>query len=126
MNDYLAQRDADGRQPIYRRCGLVATAILNEMPEYERASAYRQSIVYTTQKELVADWLRDQLRLNRVADPVSTRWLIDGALGSNGKEAGLSPILVPGLHVAIVDEADAASEAVSVLPSPVAISTICP
>jgi len=105
VNDYLAQRDADGRQAIYRRCGLRATAIVNETTEPERVHAYRQPIVYTTQKELVADWLRDQLRLNRIADPVSTRWLLDRMPGAGGMGAGT--ILVPGLHVAIVDEADA-------------------
>ncbi len=106
VNDYLAQRDADGRQPIYRRCGLVASAVVNETTEPERVGAYRQPIVYTTQKELVADWLRDQLRLGRIADPVSTRWLLDGLnTGRPGGAAGA--ILVPGLHAAIVDEADA-------------------
>lgn len=109
VNDYLAQRDAEGRNLIYRRCGLLATSILNETPEPQRHSAYRQPIVYTTQKELVADWLRDQLRLDRIADPVSTRWLLSNPLAQGrGRGASAGPsILVPGLHVAIVDEADA-------------------
>lgn len=102
VNDYLAQRDADGRQPIYRRCGLRASAVLNETAGAERSDAYRQPITYTTQKELVADWLRDQLRLGHISDPVSTRWMATG-----NAAAGLTNVLVPGLHVAIVDEADA-------------------
>ncbi len=106
VNDYLAQRDAQSRQPIYHRCGLMASAVLNETPEPERIRAYRQPIAYTTQKELVADWLRDQLRLNRIADPVSTRWLLAQKAASRG-DGRKASILVPGLHVAIVDEADA-------------------
>jgi len=109
VNDYLAQRDADGRQPIYRRCGLIATAIVNETPPPQRISAYRQPIVYTTQKELVADWLRDQLQMGRIADPVSTRWLMDGPVTSRDgqRRHPAGSVLVPGLHMAIVDEADA-------------------
>lgn len=109
VNDYLAQRDADSRQPIYRRCGLIAAPVVNETAEPDRIAAYRQPIVYTTQKELVADWLRDQLRLGRIADPVSTRWLLDGLGAGHGqqKRHASESILVPGLHIAIVDEADA-------------------
>ncbi len=105
VNDYLAQRDADSRQPIFRRCGLHAAPVINETPPPDRYRAYRQPIVYATQKELVADWLRDKLRLARIADPVSTRWMLD-AQAAMGAGSGAT-ILVPGLHIAIVDEADA-------------------
>ena len=106
VNDYLAQRDAEGRSPIYRRCGMTATYVLGDTEAPQRVEAYRQPIVYTTQKELVADWLRDQLRLGRISDPVSARWRLSGQatprIGSP-----VSQIMVPGLHAAIVDEADA-------------------
>ncbi|MCX5660247.1 MAG: hypothetical protein NTW19_11065 [Planctomycetota bacterium] len=107
VNDYLAQRDADSRQPIYRRCGMRAAAITNETPEPTRAQCYRQPIVYITQKELVADWLRDQLKLGRIADPVSTRWLLDGRMSAGRGGGGGDAVLVPGLHIAVVDEVDA-------------------
>ena len=99
VNDYLAERDADMQGAIYRRCGLKAGAIIGETPEPERLANYRLPIVYLTQKELVADWLRDELRLGRLADPVSTRWLGRGGAASN--------VLIPGLFAAIVDEIDA-------------------
>jgi preprotein translocase subunit SecA len=99
VNDYLAQRDADMQAPIYRRCGLQAGAVTGETPEPQRLQAYRLPIVYLTQKELVADWLRDELRLGRVADPVSTRW--------QGRGGAAARVLIPGLFVAIVDEIDA-------------------
>ncbi|MCE9589126.1 MAG: hypothetical protein K8S99_01220 [Planctomycetes bacterium] len=103
VNDYLAQRDADGRSPIFRRAGLRAGAVINDTAEQDRAAIYRLPIVYITQKELVADWLRDQLKLGRIMDPVSTRWLMEGRSASRS-QAG---VLVPGLFAAVVDEADA-------------------
>lgn len=99
VNDYLAERDADLQAPIYRRCGLSAGAITGETPEPQRLQIYRQPIVYLTQKELVADWLRDQLRIGRIADPVSLRW-------TSSRRGGLN-VLIPGLFAAIVDEVDA-------------------
>ncbi len=101
VNDYLAERDVDGRAPLYRRAGLRSAAIIGETEEGDRAIRYRQPIVYLTQKELVADWLRDQLRLGRITDPVSTRWLLSGR-----KRAG-DAVLVPDLFAALVDELDA-------------------
>jgi preprotein translocase subunit SecA len=100
VNDYLAERDADLQQPIYRRCGLRAGFVTGELQEPDRLKAYRTPIVYLTQKEVVADWLRDQLRLGRIADPVSLRWTMS--------RGGRPPnVLIPGLFTAIVDEIDA-------------------
>jgi preprotein translocase subunit SecA len=104
VNDYLAERDADEFNPVYRRAGLHAGFIGGETPEPQRMRAYRLPVVYLTQKELVADWLRDQLRLGRIADPVSTRWLMDNA---GGRPHPAGQVLVPGLYAAVVDEADA-------------------
>ncbi len=108
VNDYLAQRDADSRNPIFKRCGLVAGAVVNETKEPQRLQVYRLPIVYTSAKEVMADWLRDQLRLGRITDPVSTRWLQpevwqDWRLGRSRQ----TQVMVPGLFAAIVDEIDA-------------------
>jgi len=103
VNDYLAQRDAADMAPIYRRCGLQAEAVVEDTPPADRARIYRLPIVATTQKQLVADWLRDQLQLGHAADPVSMRWRLDDPTRSERQ----APVLVPGLHVAIVDELDA-------------------
>jgi len=35
VNDYLAQRDAEGRTPIFRRAGLKAVSIVADTPEHE-------------------------------------------------------------------------------------------
>ncbi len=108
VNDYLAQRDADSRNVIYRRCGLACGAIVADAPPPARAAVYRLPVVYATAKELMADWLRDQLRLGRIADPVSTRWG-DRQIWRGGRDQAslLEQVLVPGLGAAIVDEIDA-------------------
>jgi preprotein translocase subunit SecA len=100
VNDYLAARDAEGRSPIYRRAGLSAVSIVSDTQEGDRGALYQKNVIYITQKELVADWLRDQLKLGRIMNPVSTRWMAGGRSAAN-------QILVPGLFYAIVDEADA-------------------
>lgn len=105
-NDYLAERDANTRQPIYRRSGLRAGSIIGDTPPQDRAANYRLPIVYITQKELVADWLRDQLALSpssTLTDPVSTRWRTASHFGRR-RHPG---VLVPGLAIALIDELDA-------------------
>ncbi|MEO1009204.1 MAG: hypothetical protein AAFX79_11615 [Planctomycetota bacterium] len=105
VNDYLAARDAESRRPIYERCGLRVGAITQEMTPAERAGMYARHIVYGTPKQITADWLRDQLRLGRLKTPWVGRQAL-ARLGDRAEAGGLAP-LVPGLHAALVDEADA-------------------
>ncbi len=107
VNDYLAERDAEGRRVLFEKCGLRVGALTGEMPEDQRAVVYQQPIVYATAREIMADWLRDQLKLGRLADPVSTRWLHSPVWRAGQVQAQRSPTLVPGLFAAIVDEIDA-------------------
>ncbi|CAG0993591.1 Protein translocase subunit SecA [Phycisphaerales bacterium] len=103
VNDYLASRDAESRRYIYRRCLLDVGAITQEMQPAERALVYSRPIVYGTPKQIVADWLRDQIKLGRATTAWTARHLTS-QVGSGGE--GLTPI-VPGLRAALVDEADA-------------------
>ena len=96
VNDYLAERDAESRACIYRRCGVSVGAILHEQPPEERARIYTSSVVYGTPKQIAADYLRDQIKLGRVDSP----WSGWQTLGTGGP-------IVPGLHACVVDEADA-------------------
>lgn len=103
VNDYLASRDAESRRLTYRRCLLDVGAITQDMSPPERALVYSRGIVYGTPKQIVADWLRDQIKLG----PAGTAWAarrLTSLVGSGGE--GLTP-LVPGLRAALVDEADA-------------------
>jgi len=106
-NDYLAQRDADSRNPIYQRCGLQAGAIVGDTPPDQRAAMYQLPIVYATAREIMADWLRDRLKLGRVLDAVAMRWLVSPAWRGGAGSIAAPVTLVPGLVTAIVDEIDA-------------------
>ena len=100
VNDYLAARDAASRAVIYKRCLLDVGAITQEMEGPERAAVYAKPIVYGTPKQIVADWLRDQIKLGRAG----TAWA--ARQQAVGMPVGTGP-MVPGLRAAMVDEADA-------------------
>lgn len=102
VNDYLAQRDAENFKPLYYVCGLKADCVTAAMEADQRRRAYGAHVCYTTSKELLADFLRDRLQLQRVSDP--QRRLIRQILRPthNGKDT----LVLRGLHTAIVDEAD--------------------
>jgi len=130
VNDYLARRDAESRRGIYERCMLRVGAIQQEQEPAERASVYMRAIVYGTPKQITADWLRDQIRLGTMSSPWAGRQRLVqiGAIGHGPRRLGANPDdpeppsperdatggrwaafgpIVPGLHAAIVDEADA-------------------
>ena len=102
VNDYLAARDAASRKGIFNRCLIDVGAITQDTEPAERFSVYARSVVYCTPKQIVADWLRDQIRMGRHTTPWSARTLfaLTGAQGDRGP-------MVPGLRAAMVDEADA-------------------
>jgi preprotein translocase subunit SecA len=103
-NDYLAHRDAEEMSPLYARCGLTVASVVAAMKPEERLPSYRADVVYLTAKELLADFLRDQLAARAGQDPrriALRRWL-----GTLAPDARAPQLLVRGLHNAIVDEAD--------------------
>ena len=101
VNDYLAKRDAEGRAPIYDRLRLRCGAIQQEQDPAARAAVYALPIVYGTPKQIVADYLRDQIRLGSVASP----WAAARSAHPSAP-AGQGGPIVPGLRAAMVDEAD--------------------
>jgi len=128
VNDYLAQRDADSRRSIFKRCLCDVGAIVQAMDEGERFTVYAKPIVYGTPKQITADWLRDQLRLNAAmgagnGGQLNNAWtgrrLLSSSLGGagGGGDGGesASPLsshssqgpMIPGLRACLVDEADA-------------------
>ncbi len=102
-NDYLAQRDADTMRPVYDAAGLRVAAVTSEMKHEARQQAYAADIVYTTSKELVADFLRDRLGLGPMADP-GRRTV--ARMVRQGQDQANKRMVLRGLHTAIVDEAD--------------------
>jgi len=102
VNDYLAERDARWMAPLYRFSGLSVGCVTGPMGRDARRDAYRMDVTYTTNKEIVADFLRDRLWLGNLQN--AGRRQISALLGRQAEiEKGL---VMRGIHYAIVDEAD--------------------
>lgn len=102
VNDYLVERDAAGMEALYRMCGLKVAPVTAKLNPSERQKAYGADVVYVTSKELLADFLRDRLRLKDQHNP--ERWMIRQVM--NPLRAPEGALVLRGLHTAIVDEAD--------------------
>ena len=102
VNDYLSDRDAAEMRPFYSFCGVSVGCVTGEMSPEQRYLNYQKGVVYITSKELVADFLRDRLRLGKLHHP--TRRLIRRML--HRQPFGADGIVMRGLDTAIVDEAD--------------------
>ncbi|HMX22691.1 MAG TPA: prepilin peptidase [Accumulibacter sp.] len=96
-NDYLVVRDLDTLRPLYRRLGLTAGAITQEVEPDDRRIVYANDITYCTAKELVFDYLRDSISRTRG----QLRWHLEQLCGASRAKP-----LLRGLCLAIVDEAD--------------------
>ena len=59
FNDYLARRDAEWMEPVYRMLGLSVGFITEGMAPDARRAAYGKDITYLTAKEAGFDYLRD-------------------------------------------------------------------
>lgn len=103
VNDYLAKRDADWMEPIYRALGMTVGVIQTADKSDQRRAAYACDIVYGTAKEFGFDFLRDRLLLRRMGHQQ------DDILGNAHKQrfesAGEQPVQ-RGVHFALIDEAD--------------------
>lgn len=97
-NDYLAQRDAQLMKPLYGRCGVQVGSVVHGMPNEALCATYAGDVVYATSKQLLADFLIDQIALRGRTGTVRRRLheLCHDGRGSRTR----------GLYVAIVDEAD--------------------
>jgi preprotein translocase subunit SecA len=100
-NDYLAERDAKELAPLYGFFGLRSDFVVGAKEPTDRARGYAADITYTTPKEVLADFLRDKLKIGRIQDP--TRQLIRRLGGLPNQQSNL---VLRGLHFGIVDEAD--------------------
>jgi len=102
VNDYLARRDAEWMDDIYRFCGLTVAYIESAMHPPDRRAAYQADVTYCTNKEVTADFLRDRLALGRL------RSLPEALLAkiAEGRTSGVGRLVQRGLDYAIVDEAD--------------------
>jgi preprotein translocase subunit SecA len=65
VNDYLASRDAQWMDEIYRFLGLRTGVILHDMTDQERKQAYSSDITYGTNNEFGFDYLRDNMKFDK-------------------------------------------------------------
>lgn len=99
VNDYLTGRDAEEMAPLYQCFGLSLGIITHEIDLPGRRTAYKSDIVYITGKELVFDYLRDQMKLRH-------KQAIRMQVASLHSTRIESQLQLRGLHFALIDEAD--------------------
>jgi preprotein translocase subunit SecA len=75
VNDYLARRDCEWMSPIYQALGMSAGFIQSDMDPVARRQAYDCDITYGTNSEFGFDYLRDNMKPARWADPNYPPWL---------------------------------------------------
>lgn len=102
VNDYLVERDAKRLEPLYHFCGIRVGCVVAASDAADRLKHYGCDVTYVTSKELLADFLRDRLRLGKFSDP--GRRLIQRMVSP--QFAAQPGVVMRGLHTAIVDEAD--------------------
>jgi preprotein translocase subunit SecA len=102
VNDYLVQRDAEWLRPLYKFCGVRVGFVTAAMDPAARREGYGCDVTYVTSKEVLADFLRDRLRLGELKEP--SRRLIRRLI--HPQLAADDGLVLRGLHTAIVDEAD--------------------
>jgi preprotein translocase subunit SecA len=92
VNDYLARRDCEWMLPIYRALGMNAGFIQSDQDPVEKRKAYDCDITYGTNSEFGFDYLRDNMKPARWADPNYPPWM---------QQCQRTP-----LNFAIIDEVD--------------------
>jgi preprotein translocase subunit SecA len=100
-NDYLAERDATDLAAFYRFFALRVDFVVGAKEAANRMMGYAAHVTYSTPKEVLADFLRDQLKMGRIQN--STRQMIRHLGGMTSPAQGL---VLRGLYFGIVDEAD--------------------
>ena len=100
-NDYLVDRDAEHLGPVYRMLGLTVGAVTRPLDQAQRRAAYGSDIAYCTAKELTFDYLRDRLVRRHLPSE-----LHDRVRHLESGQAEATGLLLRGLWMALVDEAD--------------------
>jgi len=66
VNDYLARRDAEWMGKLYGFLGLTTGIIVHGLSDQDRKAAYACDVTYATNNELGFDYLRDNMKYERV------------------------------------------------------------
>lgn len=108
-NDYLAKRDALLLEPLYNKAFVSVGYITNEMKNEERIENYKKDLVYATSNDILADYLRDKMKVDYEFD--SEKELLYKLQNKTIKRT------LRNIHTVIIDEADSvlADEAITPL-----------
>lgn len=104
VNSYLAERDFEFAEPIFKLLGFSIAYLPDQSDPEGKKAAYRKDITYGTGYEFGFDYLRDQLILMRHPHPGPREKLRQAILEDAGVEG--PPIVQRPLAFAIVDEID--------------------
>lgn len=99
VNDYLAERDAKLNSPLYNFFNLRVGVVIQGLSPEQRRAEYACDVVYVSNKEVVFDYLKDRIA---TGEALATHYRLRHLYGA-GQQPG---VILRGLHVAIVDEAD--------------------
>ena len=100
-NDYLAARDRDLLDPLAGWCGIEVGCVTGESKGPARVEGYARPIVYSTAKDVLADFLRDRLAAGAAESSVLR---LARALAAKAMDTCTRTL--PPLDTVIVDEAD--------------------
>jgi preprotein translocase subunit SecA len=104
VNDYLARRDGEWTGAVYKAVGLTVGILQQQMPDQDRAKAYRCDITYGTASEFGFDFLRDRLKISGQAGQAMPFWQPWSGNGQFNRP--LDPKVQREHHFALVDEGD--------------------
>lgn len=99
VNDYLAERDAKDNLPLYNFFGLSVGTVIQGLTPEQRRVEYARDVVYVSNKEVVFDYLKDRIA---TGEALATHYRLRKLYSADQQPN----VLMRGLHVAIVDEAD--------------------
>ncbi len=102
VNDYLAERDTEELAPLYQFCDISVDWIGSKMNLSARQKGYAADVVYITSKELLADFLRDQLQLKGCQNTEQQRL----RQANDPSSFPMGALVMRGIDTAIIDEAD--------------------
>ncbi len=99
VSDYLSERDANYNRKLYEFFNLSVGIIQQGMSPAERKEQYACDIAYVSNKEIVFDYLKDRIA---TSNAISAHYRLRQLYLPHQTPQ----VLLQGLHIAIVDEAD--------------------
>lgn len=106
-SDHQAALDAAGLAPLFQVCGVTAVALAATTPPAEAEHCYALDIVYATARQLLSDFMRDDLLLAGAVSPMRRRLQTRKLAGGEQRPVtrGMGVALIGDIEAVLVDEA---------------------